>query len=130
MPNKTTNYQLNQWEPEDNFLRTDFNEDNAKIEAALTEMARGSVKIITGTYSGTGTTAQTIEFGQEVGPVFVQAVGVGSSTNYSGYVLASGHQYGYSSTAIGLYHNGTSITIQFNNLNNASYTYRYIALIL
>ena len=35
MPKKTQHYQLNQWEPEDDFLRTDFNEDNAKIDAAL-----------------------------------------------------------------------------------------------
>ena len=33
--NYTTNYQLNQWEPTDQVLRTDFNADNAKIDAAL-----------------------------------------------------------------------------------------------
>ena len=33
--NQTTNYQLNQWEPTDQVLRTDFNADNAKIDAAL-----------------------------------------------------------------------------------------------
>ena len=33
--NQTTNYQLNQWEPTDQVLRTEFNADNAKIEAAL-----------------------------------------------------------------------------------------------
>ena len=33
--NATTNYQLSQWEAEDRVLRTDFNADNAKIEAAL-----------------------------------------------------------------------------------------------
>lgn len=33
--NHTQNYQLNQWEPEDQVLRTDFNEDNAKIDAAV-----------------------------------------------------------------------------------------------
>ena len=32
---KTTNYQLCQWDGEDRILRTDFNEDNAKIDAAL-----------------------------------------------------------------------------------------------
>ena len=53
MPNKTTNYQLNQWEPEDDFLRTDFNEDNAKIEAALTALTAGQVKVVAGSYTGT-----------------------------------------------------------------------------
>ena len=33
--NHTTNYQLCQWEATDKVLRTDFNEDNAKIDAAL-----------------------------------------------------------------------------------------------
>ena len=33
--NYTANYRLCQWEPEDNFLREEFNQDNAKIDAAL-----------------------------------------------------------------------------------------------
>ena len=33
--NQTTNYQLNQWQPTDPVQRTDFNADNAKIDAAL-----------------------------------------------------------------------------------------------
>jgi hypothetical protein len=34
---KTTNYQLNQWDATDRILREDFNEDNAKIDAAIAE---------------------------------------------------------------------------------------------
>ena len=33
--NQTTNYQLNRWEPTDAVLRTDFNQDNAKIDTEL-----------------------------------------------------------------------------------------------
>jgi len=36
--NYTPNYNLNQWEPDDRVLRTDFNADNAKIEAALSSL--------------------------------------------------------------------------------------------
>ena len=36
---KTTNYQLCQWDGSDRILRTDFNEDNAKIDAALKQQA-------------------------------------------------------------------------------------------
>ena len=36
MATYTENYQLHQWVPEDNFLRTDFNQDFAKIDMALT----------------------------------------------------------------------------------------------
>ena len=32
---QTTNYQLNQWESTDRILRTDFNRDNAALDAAL-----------------------------------------------------------------------------------------------
>ena len=35
MANYTQHYQLHQWVPEDNFLRTDFNEDFKKIDTAI-----------------------------------------------------------------------------------------------
>lgn len=38
--NQTKNYQLNQWEASDPVLRSDFNSDNAKIEAALTDLEK------------------------------------------------------------------------------------------
>ena len=38
----TSNYRLNQWEPGDKVLRTDFNADNAKIDAALAGKAEVS----------------------------------------------------------------------------------------
>ena len=37
--NHTPNYNLCQWEPGDQVKRTDFNEDNAKIDAALMGLA-------------------------------------------------------------------------------------------
>ena len=40
--NYTTNYQLNQWEPTDQVLRTDFNADNTKIDAALAAKAEAA----------------------------------------------------------------------------------------
>ena len=35
MANYTQHYHLHQWEPEDSFLRTDFNGDLSAIDAAL-----------------------------------------------------------------------------------------------
>ena len=52
--NQTTNYQLNQWEATDRILMSDFNSDNAKIDAALAEL--GAFRIESGTYTGTGNT--------------------------------------------------------------------------
>ena len=39
---KTEHYQLNQWDAADQVKRTDFNEDNAKIDAALAGKADNS----------------------------------------------------------------------------------------
>ena len=64
--NHTTNYQLNQWEATDQVLRTDFNEDNVKIDAALKNLndritaleqatiRSGNCKLIMSTYQGNG----------------------------------------------------------------------------
>ena len=41
--NQTTNYQLNQWEPTDQVQRTDFNADNAKIDATLAVLGHAQV---------------------------------------------------------------------------------------
>ena len=53
--NYTQNYQLNQWEKTDRVLMEDFNEDNAKIDAALSGMPR----IATGSYKGNGNASTT-----------------------------------------------------------------------
>ena len=64
--NYTTNYQLNQWEAGDQVLRTEFNQDNQKIDAALagldgrtaaletTVASKGNSQIYTTSYTGTG----------------------------------------------------------------------------
>ena len=72
--NRTTNYNLCQFEETDRVRRTDFNEDNAKIDAAVKAVGRrvdglegskadktalaaveGKIsRIVTGTYAGTG----------------------------------------------------------------------------
>lgn len=63
----TKHYQLHQWDPQDPFLRTDFNQDLSKIDTALgtlsataTELGeelnlRGNCQICFQTYVGTGT---------------------------------------------------------------------------
>ncbi|UQT46648.1 hypothetical protein M5E87_15015 [Flavonifractor plautii] len=75
MTNYTAHYQLHQWEPEDSFLRTDFNEDFAKIDGALggkaeqsavdtlAEQVAGKSELVTGSYTGDGEASRTIELG-------------------------------------------------------------------
>ena len=90
--NQTSNYGLNQWEATDQVLRTEFNADNSKIDAALkaladkeaelegtlagqaaTITAKGNCKIVYGTYIGTGTFKEngknTLTFSAQ--PIFV-----------------------------------------------------------
>lgn len=43
---KTEHYQLNQWEAEDSVKRTDFNEDNAKIDAAIKAVEQTSAEAV------------------------------------------------------------------------------------
>lgn len=44
--NHTQNYQLNQWEPGDPVLRTDFNADNAKIDEVLHRVDQRGLHLI------------------------------------------------------------------------------------
>ena len=43
--NHTRNYDLCQWEASDKVLRTDFNADNAKIDAALAQLNRYTASV-------------------------------------------------------------------------------------
>ena len=85
--NYTTNYNLCQWQPTDQIQRTDFNADNAKIDAALAALNSGKAdqkalndlsstvsslsanvtanltKLTFGTYTGNGAQTRTISLG-------------------------------------------------------------------
>ena len=86
MATYTSNYQLHQWVPEDDFLRTDFNTDFQKIDAALAGLeankaaqsnlaalqssisaaqstANGRARAIKGTFTGNGSAPRTISIG-------------------------------------------------------------------
>ena len=89
----TTHYQLHQWVPEDDFLRTDFNADFAKIDAALGEkadqtalsavqaLAEGRCRIVYGQYTGDGNSNQTINLGFRPKLVVAVANGTGGTSN-------------------------------------------------
>ena len=49
----TANFGLTQWEKTDRIQMEDFNADNAKLDAALSNC--GNCRIVTGTYIGSGT---------------------------------------------------------------------------
>ena len=76
---QTANYGLNQWAAEDQVVRTEFNEDNAKIDAAL-----NSLGCIAGFYKGDGKAGRLIEVGFQ--PSAVLIVRDGGVFNMSGSV--------------------------------------------
>ena len=67
--NHTTNYQLSQWESTDRILMSDFNDDNAKLDAAL--KAR-PCQFYTSSYEGEGAKSRTLSFPKK--PVFVVVI--------------------------------------------------------
>ena len=89
--NYTTNYGLCQWEPEDNFLREEFNQDNAKIDEALAAKADSAdmnsqvaalearistlesrVDVESGTYTGDGAASKYISLSFQPRAVLVE----------------------------------------------------------
>ena len=65
--NYTENYGLCQWEATDQVLREEFNQDNQKIDAALS----GMPKVVAGIYTGDGTASRIIPLGFTPKAVFV-----------------------------------------------------------
>ena len=102
--NKTANYQLNQWEPGDQVLRTDFNEDNKKLDDALGALAsknaalegavaqRGNCRMEVVRYTGNGSESITIPFAEK--PLWFLVFGE------DGILFGSGQ----SDTAVSTYH--------------------------
>ena len=95
MATYTSHYQLHQWEASDSFLRTDFNTDFQKIDAAIkgvetaantalalkadkTELTQAcgaldeaKCETLTGSYTGNGANTRTIDLGCAPRAVFV-----------------------------------------------------------
>ena len=137
MGTKTQNYQLNQWAAEDSFLRADFNEDNAKIDAAL-----GTIpKVIAGTYTGEaaslgygGGLTKDITLGFRPKALFITTGGsfdgatsivlFGTmSAESNGKVLCKLTDSGFT---VGTAMYGSDLI--YPHLNSKNYTYHYLAL--
>ena len=95
---KTANYQLNQWGENDYVKRADFNADNQKIDAAIKAVAEGGIKLVTGSYVGTGSygasnpNTLTFDFSPKV-------VLIRSSKTNSSVFLIRGTEIGWSGTS-------------------------------
>ena len=140
MASYTTNYQLHQWEASDSFLRTDFNTDFQKIDAAIkgvetaantalalkadkTELTQAcgaldeaKCETLTGSYTGNGANTRTIDLGCAPKAVFIddELAVPGMAGSYLLSLTASGFQVRDSL--------GTST-------NSSGETYYYLALV-
>lgn len=91
---QTANFQLCQWEAEDEVLRTDFNSDNLKIENALSTIKTvadvaftpENVPFAAGMYIGDGSAKRKIELGFTPRAVLVM--------QWNGIITSAGGYYG------------------------------------
>ena len=114
MANYTEHYQLHQWEPTDDFLRTDFNTDFAKIDAALGEkagveelaevqaLAGSKCRVVIGSYTGNGDSARVITLGFRPKVVAVDDMGSFSSGYELGWTASTARRSGWWTAAFGL----------------------------
>lgn len=122
MAQYTPHYGLHQWEPEDSFLREDFNQDLARIDTALAEIKSEADKktfVVSGTYVGNRGT-KTVELGFFPKAVLVVNGGnivIASRNNGSSglSITETGFQCVYSSDAL-------------IHINSNGQTYAYLAL--
>jgi len=87
--NYTENFHLSQWEADDEVLRTDFNADNAAIEAALTGMmdvySPRNKPFVAGWYEGNGAATRVISLGFTPSAVVMTIKGGQTYASGSGY---------------------------------------------
>lgn len=135
MANYTQHYQLHQWEPTDDFLRTDFNTDLEKIDDALGEKSG----IVTGSYTGNDAESQSISLGFHPQAVLVLEntglAGTGGGTYsqvYGGLALRDKPVEVAKTTALQI--NDTGFTVynysdfDYIRINRSDRTYYYLAV--
>ena len=118
MAQYTPHYGLHQWEPEDSFLREDFNQDLARIDAALGRMSG----FVCGNFTGNGGT-QEISLGFRPRLLIM----VQDDASYAMCMAADGPTYDYirfTDTGFQVTYNSTYVYI----CNRRSTTYTYLAL--
>lgn len=102
--NKTANFQLNQWEKTDRVMMEDFNADNAKIEAALSNR---NCQFYTATYKGDGNATKTWDFPAK--PIMVLIAGQSITTMIQGSPIGF-TQFGANSGRLHVTWDGNRVT--------------------
>ena len=134
MATYTANYQLHQWVPEDNFLRTDFNQDFQKLDTAQAEveaLAGSKCSVVAGTYSGNNAESREINLGfQPVAVMLENSYGRRPAVDYGMYggLAVQGGSVAHANTALEITQTGFRVGWDGNSLTNYSgNSYRYLA---
>ena len=123
MATYTTNYGLHQWEASDDFLRTDFNTDFAKIDAAVKGVETGAdeklaqkTEIVRGAFTGNGSTLH-ISLGFRPTAAIISA---GDYLHFNPRLAIDGDAGDFTIT-------DTGFQVQEDVLNDSGRAYRYLA---
>ena len=134
--NHTTNYQLSQWESTDRILMSDFNGDNAKIDAALKEHddelaaltaaadGFGNCRIYFDTYTGTGSGATVLTFPKKPRLVYLTSVNDRAAITLAQGVTETFAYYGGSAQHMDVAWTETTVSIT-HPTGNMSYQCNY-----
>ena len=122
MANYTQYYHLHQWEPEDSFLRTDFNGDLSAIDAALLGLERDKCRAAIGRYTGDGELSYTVLLGARPNLAVVD----NTSSFSSGYELGLD---GMNERSVIITEDGFRVNGSPHGLNQEGTLYRYYAFL-
>ena len=131
----TQHYQLNQWAADDQVLRTDFNADNAKIDATLAQ--KGNCQFYAATYTCSGTVSRSYTFPQKpdlviVGggnvAVIVMYYGFGSSASLSAFQQAV-IQVQWDNNTVTWQHSGQNVSYACNAEGSTYYIFALTSMV-
>lgn len=118
----TQRYGLHLWEPGDNFLREEFNENFAALDAVP--------EAVTGTYTGDGAGSQSIRLGFQPKLVLVTCRG-NTTSGYAAVALPGGDGYAHNGgVALQVTQEGFAVFAgrQYVYTNESGKRYFYLAL--
>ena len=122
MAEYTSNYQLHQWVPEDDFLRTDFNTDFQKLDEALAGLQTaldGKCQLKRGNFNGNGGSSRLVITGPTP-----EAVILSTGSTVVSVISDDSTIRGVKSVD-----NGFEVYSGAPNMNQSGKRYNYVALI-
>ena len=122
MATYTENYQLHQWVPEDDFLRTDFNTDFQKIDTALAGLQTaldGKCQLKRGNFNGNGGSSRLVITGPTPEAVILS----------TGSTVVSVISDDSTISGVKIVDNGFEVYSGSPNMNQSGKRYNYVALI-